>query len=435
MKKPRIAFQTFGCKLNFSETSTLSRKFQEQGYNTISHKEKADIYVIHTCSVTGNAEKKCRAAIRQSKKRNPEAIIAVIGCFAQLKPDELASFEEVNLILGNNEKYQLYEHLEKYISEEPGSKDKIFTSDIINSNKFIPAYSSGDRTRSFLKIQDGCDYFCAYCTIPFARGNSRSNTIFQTIKTAKETAKTKAREIILTGVNIGDFGKQHNETLYKLMQELEKLEGIDRIRISSIEPDLLSEEMIRFIANANMFLPHFHIPLQSASDKILRAMNRKYSVDLFNSRLITIKEKIPHACIAADVIVGFPGETNDDFEKTYDFLDRSGISYLHVFTYSARPNTRAAEMRNTVPFIVKKERSRRLHKLSCKKKEAFYKENMGRKAKVLFESCNHNGYIQGFTENYIRVKARYDKSLNNQIVNVKLNKLDDDGIFLHQEKW
>jgi len=426
MTKSRIAFQTFGCKLNFSETSTLSRVFQKNGYQTVDHKDFADVYVIHTCSVTGNAEKKCRAAIRQVKKRNPEAKVAVIGCFAQLKPEELSLFEEVDLVLGNNEKFQLHKHLEALLDKASFPKEKWLTSEILKSEDFHPAYSAGDRTRSFLKIQDGCDYFCTYCTIPMARGLSRSNTVKETMKLAMEIAGTGAKEIILTGVNIGDFGKQHEETLHDLMQELDKLDGIERIRLSSIEPDLLTDEMLDLIHSSDKFLPHFHIPLQSGSNRILSAMNRKYDVALFRNRVNKIKFLMPEACIAADVIVGFPGETNRDFEDTLDNVRSMPLSYVHVFTYSSRPGTKATRIADPVTSKIKKDRSEILHKVSEEKKLLFYQENLGKSFYVLFESDNHDGQIQGWTANYLRVKTNFASSLINKVVKVKLNDLDDD---------
>ncbi len=428
MSEPRIAFQTFGCKLNFSETSTLSRIFQDKGYQTVDHKDLADVYVIHTCSVTGNAEKKCRAAIRQVKRRNPAAKVAVIGCFAQLKPEELSRLAEVDLILGNNEKFQLYEHLETLLSSSSFPKEKWLASEILKSGNFHPAYSAGDRTRSFLKIQDGCDYFCAYCTIPLARGLSRSNTIKQTMDIAREIAASEAKEIILTGVNIGDFGKQHNETLLGLMEELEKLEGIERIRLSSIEPDLLSDKMIDLISKSVKFLPHFHIPLQSGSDKLLKAMNRKYDVALFDDRVRRIKSMMPHACIAADVIVGFPGESDEDFTAALEYIKNAPISYVHVFTYSSRPNTKASRMDGIIPPTIKKERSEILHQVSDEKKLIFYQEYLGKTAYVLFESDDHGGEIQGWTGNYLRVKTNFDPVLINSLVKVRLDELDKDHI-------
>ncbi|MCK5339275.1 MAG: tRNA (N(6)-L-threonylcarbamoyladenosine(37)-C(2))-methylthiotransferase MtaB [Bacteroidales bacterium] len=426
MPVKRIAFQTFGCKLNFAETSTIARQMKEEGYEVVEHKEEADVYVINSCIVTGNAEKKCRAAIRQAKKRNPEATIAVVGCFSQIKEDELAKMEEVDILAGNEEKFRLAELLNK--NPEHGA---CFTQvgDINKSEVFTPSWSSGDRTRSFMKIQDGCDYYCTYCTIPFARGRSRSATIADTVKTASEIGASGMREIILTGVNIGDFGKPNEESFFDLIKELDKVDGIDRIRISSIEPELLNEEMISFMAASDKFLPHYHIPLQSGSDKILRAMKRKYKREVFMQRVREIKKHMPHACRAADVIIGFPGETKEDFRDTYDFLDGLDISYMHVFTYSERPGTMAANMPGKLSNKEKRERSRTLHELSDKKKAAFYRQHIGSIRPVLFESDNSNGYMHGFTGNYLKVKTSFRADLVNKIISVPLNKLDDDGVF------
>jgi len=341
-------------------------------------------------------------------------------------PEELSLFEEVDLVLGNNEKFQLHKHLEALLDKASFPKEKWLTSEILKSEDFHPAYSAGDRTRSFLKIQDGCDYFCTYCTIPMARGLSRSNTVKETMKLAMEIAGTGAKEIILTGVNIGDFGKQHEETLHDLMQELDKLDGIERIRLSSIEPDLLTDEMLDLIHSSDKFLPHFHIPLQSGSNRILSAMNRKYDVALFRNRVNKIKFLMPEACIAADVIVGFPGETNRDFEDTLDNVRSMPLSYVHVFTYSSRPGTKATRIADPVTSKIKKDRSEILHKVSEEKKLLFYQENLGKSFYVLFESDNHDGQIQGWTANYLRVKTNFASSLINKVVKVKLNDLDDD---------
>ena len=427
MPAKRIAFQTFGCKLNFAETSTIARQFREDGYEVVKYRDEADIYVINSCVVTGNAEKKCRSAIRQAKRRNPGATIAVVGCLSQIKEDELAKMEEVDILAGNEEKFRLAELLNK--NPEPGACFRQ-VGDINKSEVFTPSWSSGYRTRSFLKIQDGCDYFCTYCTIPFARGRSRSATIADTIRTTKEIASTGIREIVLSGVNIGDYGKQHDESFFKLIQELDKVDGIDRIRISSIEPDLLDEEMISFVANSEKFLPHFHIPLQSGSDKILKSMQRKYKREVFAKRVNEIREHMPKACIAADVIIGFPGETEEDFRETYDFLNGMDISYMHVFTYSERPDTKAAGLNGKITNAVKKERSRRLHELSDTKKAAFYKQNIGTTAFVLFESDNSGGFMHGFTGNYLKVKTPYKKELVNEIIPVRLERQDEEGVFI-----
>lgn len=429
MSTKRIAFQTFGCKLNFAESSTIARQFKEDGYELVEYKEDADVYVINSCVVTSNAEKKCKNAIRQAKRRNPEAKVAVIGCFSQMSEKELTNMEEVDLVIGNEEKFMLKEYLNDSVYSGACHS---FVGDISKSGTFAPSWSSGDRTRSFLKIQDGCDYFCTYCTIPFARGRSRSATIADTIKTVREVAATEMREIILTGVNIGDFGKPHGETFSELIQEIDKVDGIDRIRISSIEPELLDERMISFMAKSNKFLPHFHIPLQSGSDKVLTAMKRKYKRAVFEQRVIEIKKHMPYACIAADVIVGFPGESDEDFEDTYNFLEKTDVSYMHVFTYSERPGTKAASLDGKVTNSIKRERSRKLHELSDKKENTFYANNIGRTVSVLFESDNASGYMHGFSDNYLKVKTSFNKNFINQIVPVKLNNLVEDGLFLYE---
>ena len=427
MPAKRIAFQTFGCKLNFAETSTIARQFREDGYEVVEYRDEADIYVINSCVVTGNAEKKCRSAIRQAKRRNPKARVAVIGCFSQIKEDELAKMEEVDILAGNEEKFRLAELLKK--NPEP---EACFSQvgDINKSEVFTPSWSSGYRTRSFLKIQDGCDYFCTYCIIPMARGRSRSATIADTIRTMKEITATGIREVVLSGVNIGDYGKQHGESFYALIQELDKVDGIERIRISSIEPDLLDEEIINFVANSKKFLPHFHIPLQSGSDKILKSMQRKYKREVFAKRVNEIKKYMPEACIAADVIIGFPDETEEDFRETYDFLNGMDISYMHVFTYSERPGTKAAGLNGKITNAVKRERSRMLHDLSDTKKAAFYRKNIGTKAFVLFESDNSGGFMHGFTGNYLKVKTAYKKELVNEIMEVWLERQDEEGVFI-----
>ncbi len=422
MKK--IAFQTFGCKLNFSETSSIAKSFISEGYEVVNFKEEADIYVINSCTVTGNAEKKCKTAIKQANKRNPNSKIAIIGCFSQLRPDELANLEGVDIILGNKEKFHLLDYVEKIKDQQI-----VDVADLKTDKEFFASYSSGDRTRSFLKVQDGCDYFCSYCTIPFARGRSRSDTIENTVKTAKEIAQTNIKEIILTGVNVGDFGKHQNEKLIDLLKELDRIDGIERIRISSIEPDLLTHEIIEFVAQSNKFLPHFHIPLQSGSNDILKTMKRKYKRELFADRVEKIKSLIPDCMIAADVIVGFPGESEELFTETYEFIRDTDINYAHVFSYSTRPGTLAAKMENKVPPHAIKERSKKLHELSERKKQKFYLDHQGKTFNVLFESENNQGFIQGFTENYIRVKYPFEKSLINQIVSVKLEQPDEQGIF------
>ncbi|MFC2100647.1 tRNA (N(6)-L-threonylcarbamoyladenosine(37)-C(2))-methylthiotransferase MtaB [Bacteroidota bacterium] len=426
MNKKSIAFKTLGCKLNFSESSGISRDFHNNSFQSVDFNNKADIYVINTCTVTANAEKKCRTAIRQAAKRNPEAQIAVVGCFSELKSREIAEIEGVDLILGTNEKFNLYQYI---TDTKNNSKEKIFIGGIQTEKSFIPSYSSGDRTRSFLKIQDGCDYFCSYCTIPFARGRSRSDSIENTVKLAQEIAQSKIKEIILTGVNIGEFGKSNKESFFDLIKALDKVTGIERFRISSIEPDLLSDEIIDFVAESNKFLPHFHIPLQSGSNKILSAMKRKYKREDFAERIRKIREVIPLCMVAVDVIVGFPGESDDDFNTTFKFLENTNISYIHVFSYSERKNTRSAELTDKVHPKIIQGRSKLLHQLSDKKKYSFYQLNKSLKTNVLFESDRKGEEMFGFTENYIKVRTAYNPKLINQINMVELIDIEDDGIY------
>ena len=414
----RVAFHTLGCKLNFSETATISRDFLRHGFEKVDYRDTADIYVLNTCSVTENADKEARKLIRQAKRRNPESAIAVIGCYAQLKPNDIAAIDGVDIVLGAGEKFNLLNYLD---SIDLNGGAKVIQSEIDHVHTFTPSYSTGERTRSFLKIQDGCDYTCSFCTIPMARGESRSDTIDKTLQVAKEVAETDAREIVLTGVNIGDFGKGSDETFFDLIQQLEQLDGIDRIRISSIEPNLLTNEIIQFCASSQKFMPHFHIPLQSGSDKILSAMRRRYKRDLYEERVAKIKSIIPHACIGVDVIVGFPGETDDDFLDTYNFLNELVISYLHVFTYSERPNTDAVEMGEVVPKETRAERSKMLHILSDKKRRYFNDQFIGKDRPVLFETMK-NGKIQGHTDNYIQVQVDGDTNLINTIHPVSLIK-------------
>ena len=412
----RIAFHTMGCKLNFSESSTISRDIIGQGFEQVAYQSEADIYVLNTCSVTENADKEARKLIRQAKRRNPKSSIVVIGCYAQLKPNEIAAMDGVDIVLGTEEKFNLINHLNN-IDLNGGMK--IIQSDIDHINSFAPSYSSGERTRSFLKIQDGCDYTCSFCTIPLARGRSRNNTIESTMKTAQEVAGTNTREIVLTGVNIGDFGKGSKETFFDLMIKLNKLEGIDRIRISSIEPNLLTDQIIEYCAKSKKFMPHFHLPLQSGSKKILRKMKRRYRKENYEARVKKIKSNIPDACIGADVIVGFPGETEDDFLETYNFLNELNISYLHVFTFSERSNTVAVEMGEVVPKEIKAERSKMLHILSDKKRRYFNDQFINKNRPVLFENIK-NGKILGHTDNYIQVKAKTGTNFINTIQDVKL---------------
>ena len=393
----------------------------------INFHESADVYVISSCIVTAVAEKKCRAAIRQAHKLNPDAKIAVIGCFSELKSEELSKIEGVSLILGNSAKYNLLEEIENLENKE---LHEPYHAGVHNLETFVPSYSYGDRTRSFLKIQDGCDYYCSYCTIPLARGHSRSDTISNVILNTRKIISAGIREMILTGVNIGDFGDGNNETLVKLIGELMKLSDLPRVRISSIEPDLLTDEIIELIAGSENIMPHYHIPLQSGCNRILQLMKRKYSTGLYASRVKKIREKLPFACVAADVIVGFPGESNEDFNETLEFIKSIDISYLHVFSYSKRDHTLAAKMTEQVQDSVRKKRSEILHKISDEKKRSFYMKNLGQTARVLFESDQTNGVMHGFTENYLRVKTAFNQHLINQICEVRLEKFEEDFTFL-----
>lgn len=412
----RVAFHTLGCKLNFSETATISRDFIRHGFEQVSYREEADIYVLNTCSVTENADKEARKLIRQAKRRNPNSAIAVIGCYAQLKPSEIAEINGVDIVLGAEEKFNLLKYLD---SIEVKGQPKIIQSKIDHVHKFTPSYSSGERTRSFLKIQDGCDYTCTFCTIPMARGSSRNDSIEKTMDIARKVEKTDAKEIVLTGVNIGDFGQDGEESFYQLIQELDTLSGIDRIRISSIEPNLLTDEIIEFCAKSKKFMSHFHIPLQSGSDALLAKMRRRYKRKTFEDRVKKIKSMIPDACIGVDVIVGFPGETENMFLQTYSFLNELDISYLHVFTYSERPNTLAFEMNNTVSKEKRAERSKMLHILSDKKRRYFDESFLGQERYVLFETLK-KGKVLGHTDNYIQVEIPGDSSHVNTIRRVNL---------------
>ena len=431
MKK--VAFHTLGCKLNFSETSTIARSCEEEGYEKVAFKEHADIYVLNTCSVTENADKECKRLVRQVLKINPDAFVVIIGCFAQLKPNEIAKFEGVDLVLGATEKFKLSSYLNE-LSKQEGTE--VHSCEIVEADFFEGAYSIGDRTRAFLKVQDGCDYKCTYCTIPLARGISRSDKLENVLTNAKEISEKDIKEIVLTGVNIGDYGKgefgnkKHEHTFLELVQALDKVAGISRLRISSIEPNLLKDETIDFVSNSSVFVPHFHIPLQSGSDELLKKMKRRYHTGLYKERVKRIKDKMPDACIGVDVIVGFPGETEEHFQETYTLLNELDISYLHVFTYSERANTQAAEMSHVIDKGVRHQRSKMLRILSAKKKRAFYEKNIGSNRTVLFEHENKMGYIQGFTENYVKVKVPYDPGFRNQILKVKLNDIDDDGSVL-----
>lgn len=420
----RIAFHTMGCKLNYSETGTISRDFISHGFEKVGFKEKADIYVVNTCSVTENADREARKLIRQGKRRNPESLVAVIGCYAQLKPQEISSIPGVNIVLGHSQKFNLLQYLSNL---EPTAAPTIFQDDINQVDIFKPSYSAGERTRSYLKIQDGCDYSCSYCTIPLARGKSRNNSILNTLKTARELAGTGTREIVLTGVNIGDFGQGNEENFFQLIQELDKLEQIDRIRISSIEPNLITDDIIEFCAGSSKFMPHFHLPLQSGSDEMLALMSRRYNRQLYTDRILKIKEMLPAACIGCDVIVGFPGETRKHFLETHSFLNELDISYLHVFTYSERSGTKAPSFGGLVPGEERAERSKMLQILSTKKRHAFQEKFIGKKRQVLFESLI-NGKLCGHTDNYIQVQVKDDSASINSILPVILDAHSDFGM-------
>ncbi|MBE9468094.1 MAG: tRNA (N(6)-L-threonylcarbamoyladenosine(37)-C(2))-methylthiotransferase MtaB [Bacteroidetes bacterium] len=418
MKK--VAFFTLGCKLNFAETSTIANSFIENGFKKVNFNEEADVYVINTCTVTNIANKKCRQAINKAIRKAPNAKVIVTGCYAQLKPDEISETPGVDIVLGNNEKFNIANYLSNFQTK------KIHT-DIKNISCFHHAFSLHDRTRSFLKVQDGCDYFCSYCTIPLARGKSRNAPIKDIIKEAEKLAENNVKEIILTGVNIGDFGKSTNETFIALIKGLDKVEGIKRIRISSIEPNLLTDEVIRFVSKSNKIVPHFHIPLQCGTNNLLKLMHRRYTTELYSKKVDLIKSIMPQACIAADLIVGVPGETEDEFNKAYKFVDDLDLSYLHIFTYSERDNTLALTFDNKVPVNIRRERSKIFHTLSDKKRLKFYSQHINTFKNVLFESKNDNGKMYGFTENYIKVETDFNKQLINQIVKVKLTKINDDG--------
>ena len=422
MNHRTAAFYTLGCKLNFSETSTIARDLEEVGFARIEFEKGADIYIINTCSVTDQADKKCRNIVRKALKYNPNAFVVVIGCYAQLKPKEISSINGVDLVLGAQEKFKISDYLSKI---DKNSSPVVMNKHIKHVNEFYPGYSQGDRVRSFFKVQDGCNYFCSFCTIPLARGKSRSGSVKQTILKAKELANSEVKEVVLTGVNIGDFGNGTNENFYDLIKELDKIENIDRFRISSIEPDLLSDQIIEFVHNSNKFVPHFHIPLQSGSDQLLKSMRRRYDTKLYSDKIEKIKNLMPNACIGVDVIVGYPGETDEEFNKTMNFLKSLPISYLHVFTYSERANTTAPRMGKVVPMEERRKRSKQLRILSLKLKQKFYQEQIGSQEKVLLETKEDNS-IYGFTENYIKVKISGEMELKNNIVNVKLKELNSD---------
>jgi threonylcarbamoyladenosine tRNA methylthiotransferase MtaB len=422
----KVAFYTLGCKLNFSETSAIGRLMEEKGFETVPFESAADLFVINTCSVTDNADKKCRYYVRQALRQNPDAYIVVVGCYAQLKPKEIAEIKGVDLVLGAAEKFRLPEILTD-LSKNPCGQVK--ASEISAANFFVDAYSVDDRTRSFLKVQDGCDYKCSFCTIPLARGKSRSDLPENVLRNARTLAEKGVKEIVLTGVNTGDYGKGLDTDIdfYGLVQQLDEVEGIERFRISSIEPNLLTDEIIAFAATSKRFVPHFHVPLQSGSDKILSGMRRRYKRDLYADRVRKIKELMPDACIGVDVIVGFPGETDEDFRETYEFIHGMDISYLHVFTYSERANTLAAEMEDSVPNKIREERNTQLRILSEKKRRAFYSKYIGQTANVLMEEAEKGGVMHGFTDNYIKVSMPYDPALVNTIVPVVLGDFDEMG--------
>ncbi|RSK39326.1 tRNA (N(6)-L-threonylcarbamoyladenosine(37)-C(2))-methylthiotransferase MtaB [Mangrovimonas spongiae] len=431
MERKKVAFYTLGCKLNFSETSTIARNFTNEGFDRVDFSEKADIYVINTCSVTENADKRFKTIVKQAQKANEEAFVAAIGCYAQLKPQELADVDGVDLVLGATEKFKITDYLNDLSKNDLG---EVHSCEIDEADFYVGSYSIGDRTRAFLKVQDGCDYKCTYCTIPLARGISRSDTMENVLQNAKEISEKGIKEIVLTGVNIGDYGKgefgnkKHEHTFLDLVTELDKVKGIERLRISSIEPNLLKNDTIDLVSKSRAFVPHFHIPLQSGSNTILKKMKRRYMRELYVDRVAKVREVMPHACIGVDVIVGFPGETDEHFLETYNFLNELDISYLHVFTYSERDNTEAAEMDGVVPKKVRSKRSKMLRGLSVKKRRAFYENQLGTKRTVLFEGENKAGYIHGFTENYVKVKAPWNPELVNTLHDVELTKIDEDGL-------
>ncbi|MTE27481.1 tRNA (N(6)-L-threonylcarbamoyladenosine(37)-C(2))-methylthiotransferase MtaB [Winogradskyella ouciana] len=431
MVSKKVAFYTLGCKLNFSETSTIARSFKDEGFERVDFKDEADIYVINTCSVTENADKRFKTIVKQAQKVNPDAFVAAIGCYAQLKPEELADVNGVDLVLGATEKFKITDYLNDLTKNDFG---EVYSCEIEDADFYVGSYSIGDRTRAFLKVQDGCDYKCTYCTIPLARGISRSDTMENVLKNAKEISEQGIKEIVLTGVNIGDYGKgefgnkKHEHTFLDLVTDLDKVEGIERLRISSIEPNLLKNETIELVSKSRAFVPHFHVPLQSGSNDILKKMKRRYMKELYVDRVSKIKEVMPHACVGVDVIVGFPGETDEHYLETYNFLNELDISYLHVFTYSERDNTEAAEMDGVVPKNIRSKRSKMLRGLSAKKRRSFYEKQIGTTRTVLFEGENKEGYIHGFTENYVKVKTPWNPELVNTLHKVELTKIDEDGL-------
>lgn len=426
----KVAFYTLGCKLNFSETSTIARNFVDEGFERVDFNKKADVYVINTCSVTDNADKRFKTIVKSALKQNDQAFIIGVGCYAQLKPEELAAVDGVDLVLGATEKFNVTSYINDLTKNDLG---EIHSCEIEQADFYVGSYSIGDRTRAFLKVQDGCDYKCTYCTIPLARGISRSDTLANVLKNAKEISEKGIKEIVLTGVNIGDYGKgeygnkKHEHTFFELVQALDNVNGINRLRISSIEPNLLKDETIDFISESKIFVPHFHIPLQSGSDVLLKKMKRRYLRKIYTDRVSRIKKVMPNACIGVDVIVGFPGETDELFLETYSYLSELDISYLHVFTYSERQNTEAAEMNVSVPKNVRAKRSKMLRGLSVKKRRAFYESQLGNSSTVLFESENKEGYIFGFTENYVKVKTPWNPKLVNTLHNITLKNIGEDG--------
>ncbi len=436
MNGKKVAFHTLGCKLNFSETSTIARDFKANGFEQVDFSQPADVYVINTCSVTHNADKECRYWVRQGLKLNPDAYTVVVGCYAQLQPEEIAQIDGVDLVLGATEKFKITDYLNDLTKNEIG---EVHSCEINEADFYVGSYSIGDRTRAFLKVQDGCDYKCTYCTIPLARGISRSDTLENVMENARKIADEGIREIVLTGVNIGDYGKgefgnkKHEHTFLDLVKALDEVEGIDRFRISSIEPNLLKNETIEFVSQSKKFVPHFHIPLQSGSNELLGKMRRRYKKELYAERVAKIKSMMPDCCIGVDVITGFPGETDEHFLETYNFLNDLDISYLHVFTYSRRPDTLADEMPDQVDYAIRKKRSKMLRVLSAKKRRAFYASQLGKKREVLLEGNFKEGYMTGFTENYVKVKALWNPDLINTTKEIILTDIDEDGTVLFKE--
>lgn len=423
----KVAFYTLGCKLNYSETSTIGRLFSKNGFITVDFTDTPDVYVINTCSVTENADKKCKKIVSEALRISPNAFITIVGCYAQLKPAEIANIPGVDMVLGAAEKFQIVDYITDLTKND---KAVVYNQPVSEAKDFIAGYSFGDRTRTFLKVQDGCDYSCSFCTIPLARGDSRSDTIDHVIDQAGQIAASGVKEIVLTGVNLGDFGMRNgrrHDNFFDLVKALDQVNGIDRIRISSIEPNLLTDEIIAFVATSKRFVPHFHIPLQSGSDKILALMRRRYKRELYVNRVLKIKELMPDCCIGVDIIVGFPGETREDFIDTYNFLNELPVSYLHVFSYSERDNTLAAAMKGTVPGSTRADRSKMLHILSDKKRRSFYESQLDKNDDVLFERETKDGLMHGFTRNYVKVKTKFDPILVNELKTIRLSAISADG--------